>query len=349
MTKIATKKLDFKPSQAVKVLLSPVTERARDIIERRFGLTGKSGERMTLEAIGEIYNITRERVRQIENFALDTIRKSDSYKKSAGIFDELQDYLTSHGGLVKEETLLNELGKDELTRNQIAFLMALGEPFVRLREDDHFHHRWTLDTESADKVHGALHKLHESIEPDELIAEAEMVDRFATHLKNDIGEYVSNEQARKWLDISKTISSNQLGEWGSADSPNVRTRGVRDYAYLVLRKHGQPLHFTEVAEQVEEMFNRPAHVATTHNELIKDNRFVLVGRGLYALSEWGYSNGVVRDVIRTLLKEKGPMTKEEIIKEVLKQRQVKENTIYVNLQNPRHFKKDLKGRYSPVA
>jgi DNA-directed RNA polymerase delta subunit len=116
-----------------------------------------------------------------------------------------------------------------------------------------------------------------------------------------------------------------------------------------LRKHGKPLHFTEVAEQVEEMFNRPAHVATTHNELIKDDRFVLVGRGLYALSEWGYSNGVVRDVIRTLLKDKGPMTKEQIIAEVLKQRQVKENTIYVNLQNANHFKKDAKNRYAPVV
>ena len=104
-----------------------------------------------------------------------------------------------------------------------------------------------------------------------------------------------------------------------------------------------------MAEKIEETFNKEAHVATTHNELIKDDRFVLVGRGLYALSEWGYSNGVVRDVIKTVLKDKGALTKEDVIKEVLKQRQVKENTIYVNLQNPRYFRKDVKGRYSLVA
>ncbi|HEY4514864.1 MAG TPA: sigma factor-like helix-turn-helix DNA-binding protein [Candidatus Paceibacterota bacterium] len=349
MTKITARKLNFKPGTAVKALLAPVQDRARDIVERRFGITGKTGDRMTLEAIGEIYNITRERVRQIENFALESIRKSDAYTKNVAVFEELEDYLTSHGGLIKEETLLNELGKDEQTRNQVVFLLTLGESFVRLREDDDYYHRWTLDPESADKVHGALDKMREGIGADELIAESEIVDRLATHLKNDVGEYVSNEQARRWLDISKHISSNPLNEWGHADSPNVKTRGVRDYAYLVLRKHGKPLHFSEVAEQVTEMFGRPAHVATTHNELIKDERFVLVGRGLYALSEWGYSNGVVRDVIRTILKEKGPMTKEELTKEVLKQRQVKENTIYVNLQNARHFRKDVKGRYTPVA
>jgi len=117
----------------------------------------------------------------------------------------------------------------------------------------------------------------------------------------------------------------------------------------VLRKHGKPLHFTEVAEQIEEMFDKEAHIATCHNELIKDDRFVLVGRGLYALSEWGYTNGVVRDVIKDILKQKGPLSKEDVIKEVLKQRQVKENTIYVNLQNPRYFRKDVKSRYSLVG
>jgi DNA-directed RNA polymerase delta subunit len=82
---------------------------------------------------------------------------------------------------------------------------------------------------------------------------------------------------------------------------------VRDYAYLAVKKHGSPLHFREVAQLIEKMFHRKAHIATTHNELIKDSRFVLVGRGMYALKEWGYTSGVVRDVIREVLREKGPM------------------------------------------
>jgi DNA-binding winged helix-turn-helix (wHTH) protein len=39
------------------------------------------------------------------------------------------------------------------------------------------------------------------------------------------------------------------------------------------------------------------------------------------------------------------MTKDEIIKKVLKERYVKENTIMVNLQNPKFFKKNKEGKY----
>jgi hypothetical protein len=76
---------------------------------------------------------------------------------------------------------------------------------------------------------------------------------------------------------------------------------------------------------------------------------VLVGRGLYALSEWGYMSGIVKDVIRKILEKHGPLTKEEIVQKVLNERYVKENTILVNLQNPKHFRKDKEGKYSFVA
>src|SRR3989338_1141635 len=123
---------------------------------------------------------------------------------------------------------------------------------------------------------------------------------------------------------------------------------MRDYAFLVIRKHGSPIHFKEVAKAITQYFNKKAHVATTHNELIKGPRFVLVGRGLYALSEWGYMSGVVKDVIKKILEKEGPLMKDEIIKKVLKERYVKENTIMVNLQNPKFFKKSNDGKYSIV-
>ncbi len=82
------------------------------------------------------------------------------------------------------------------------------------------------------------------------------------------------------------------------------TKGMRDYAFLVIRKHGSPIHFREVARQINLVFKKKAHTATTHNELIKDPRFVLVGRGLYALKEWGYMSGVVKDVIAPFSRER---------------------------------------------
>jgi DNA-binding winged helix-turn-helix (wHTH) protein len=57
-------------------------------------------------------------------------------------------------------------------------------------------------------------------------------------------------------------------------------------------------------------------------------------------------SGVVKDVIRKLIEKHGPLTKDDIIDKVMKERYVKENTIVVNLQNTKHFKKDKEGKYS---
>jgi DNA-directed RNA polymerase delta subunit len=159
-------------------------------------------------------------------------------------------------------------------------------------------------------------------------------------------QYKNEEIARRWLSMSKKISKNPLGEWGKASSSNIKTRGIKDYAFLMMRKHGSPMHFREVAKAVASTFNKKCHVATCHNELIKDPRFVLVGRGIYALSEWGYKTGVVRDVIKGLIEKNGPMTKEEIVDQVMKERYLKKNTILVNLQNSKYFKKNKDAKYS---
>nr|MBP6926035.1 winged helix-turn-helix domain-containing protein [Candidatus Paceibacterota bacterium] len=181
----------------------------------------------------------------------------------------------------------------------------------------------------------------------DLISEDELIEKVLCH--DGICEieqvHQTNENARRWLHISKQMDKNPLGEWGKIDSPNVKTRGIRDFAYLVMRKHGSPMHFREVAEAIEATFGRVTHVATTHNELIKDGRFVLVGRGVYALKDWGYKGGVVREVIQDIIEKEGPMTKEDIVDRVLKERYLKRNTILVNLQNPKHFKKDNNGLY----
>ena len=146
--------------------------------------------------------------------------------------------------------------------------------------------------------------------------------------------------------MSKTIAKNPLGEWGKASSPNIHTRGVKDYAYLVMRRHGSPMHFKEVADAISKTFHKSTHYATCHNELIKDPRFILVGRGMYALAEWGYKAGIARDVIHDILKEEGPLSKEEVVKKVMKERYFKKNTILINLVNQKYFKKNKSGLYS---
>ncbi len=337
--------LSFKPKQVTKRLLSVLSDRAREILISRYGLE-KGGKTKTLEAIGNIYGITRERVRQIENYGLANIRKSDTFKEEQFVFEELEEAVAKIGGIVTENDLLEIFGKDLDVRSHINFLLVLGEMFVREKENAEFHHRWYVDKKIADTVHSALQNLYASLSDDDLIPESELIQRFLKEV-SELNEVYKNEEiARRWLSLSKQLGKNPLGEWGVATSANVRVKGMRDYAYLVIKHHGSPMHFTEVAETITELFKKRAHVATCHNELIKDKRFVLVGRGLYALSEWGYSRGVVKDVISDVLEKHGPLSRQEIIDLVKKERYVKDNTILVNLQDSAYFKRDQKGIYS---
>lgn len=337
--------LGFNPKQVVKKLLSSLPARAQDVIGGRFGLNA-TGEELTLEAIGKKYGITRERVRQIENYAVSHIRKSDPYEKEKPALDELKTTIKKLGGIISEEDLLGHLGKDIPTKKAVHFMLVVGDDFQKIKEDAEFKHRWHIDKKLADRIHEALQNLYQKLGDDEIIPESEMIHSFLEHLKDVSDEYKEDEILTRWLAIAKSIGKNPLGEWGKAHSSNIKTKGVRDYAYLILRRHGSPIHFREVAKLIGEVFKKKAHVATTHNELIKDDRFVLVGRGLYALKEWGYSTGVVRDVIREILKKHGPLPKDKVIEHVLKERYVKENTILVNLQNLKFFRKNKQDLYT---
>jgi hypothetical protein len=337
--------ITFKPKQVTKKLLSVLPERAKDVLEKRYGL-GADNAKHTLESIGQTYGITRERVRQIENYALAAIQKSDAFSEFQAIFDELNESLEElGGGLLAEHTLLEEITKDEILQNHLFFLLVLGNPFFRKKENPAYAHRWFTNRDVADAVEKALRAVYKTLDKDELVTEEEILTRFKTELAEAAAER-DESVLRRWLMISKEIDKNPLGEWGPSSSPNVRVKGVRDYAYLVVKRHGSPMHFREVASSIEELFAKKAHTATTHNELIKDERFVLVGRGLYALTEWGYSAGVVKDVLRELLEKHGPLTKDELIDKVRKERYVKDNTIVVNLQDTNLFKKLPNGAYT---
>lgn len=335
----------FDSAALAKKLLSAAPTRSREVLVRRFGL-GANPRRETLEAIGNRSSITRERVRQIEAAGLDAIRASRAFKDSSAAFDEIAQYIHSLGAVVPEDTLLSALGPDEKSRNRFRFFLMLNAAFFRERETNDFLARWHVDQATAKHIHGALSRLYASLSDEEVVPEGKLLDRFLDELKEVNEAYKKEEILKRWLSLSKRINRNPLAEWGRASAPAIRVKGVRDYAYLAIKRHGAPMHFSEVASAISSLFSKKAHIATTHNELIKDPRFVLVGRGLYALTEWGYKPGVVRDVIREVLEKDGPLKKGEIINRVKKARFVKDNTILVNLNDSRYFKRLKDGRYA---
>jgi len=316
-------------------LIFGLKEREKEIISRRFGLNGLNRE--TLESIGQGFGICRERVRQIQKVGILKIKpKLSQYQK---VFQSFLEYFKKFGNLRKEENVLAELGGKNW-KNEVYFLLTLQKPFQRLGErNDDFYSLWTTDLNSfelakkvIDSLYLQLQKIGRPIRFDELNPGVILG-----------GSSLKKEVLLSFLEISKKIQKNPEGLYGLKDWPEINPRGIKDKAYLVFKKVGNPLHFREVTNLIEN-----AHLQTVHNELIKDSRFVLVGRGIYALSEWGYYPGQVKEVILKILKEsEKPLKKEEILEKVLSQRLVKENTILLNLSDKKYFLKDSLGRYRP--
>lgn len=338
--------ITFPYKKVTKDLLSVLNPRAKEVLTGRFGL-GIDPSRKTLESIGRKYGITRERVRQIENFAIKAIKKSDKYKMAIVNFEEIKSLMMKQGGIVHEEEFLQSVSKDKGIQNHVNFYMVLHDDFKATKESEHFNKHWSVEPKVTDVVHNALMSLHSTISDEEMVAESILLDRFLKQMEELHEVYKSKEMMNKYLSLSKILGKNQMGEWGKRTSPNIKTRGVKDYAYLVVRKANKPMHFREVSREIFSEFKKKAHVATCHNELIRDPRFVLVGRGIYGLREWGHSGGIVRDVIMEVMnKADRPLTKNEIIELVKNERVVKENTVLVNLQNPKFFDKTEDGKFS---
>ena len=327
----------FNPTKVSEEFLGALPKRVRDVMERRFGI-GKSKDRKTLETIGVSYGITRERVRQIESHGLKKLRAHELMKDRREVFDSLKAELMKQGGIAEEEKFLGSLARSPEDRNHIRFLLTLAEEFKRHKEDDEFKHRWSADDRLAQACHDTLKVLHKELEGSEPMEEKDIKVKLASLAQNKLAGAIDEEGLSSWLAVSKRISKNQLGGWGLIDSPHISPRGVRDLAYLVMKQQGGPMHFSEVTQAIKKNLGESAHLQTVHNELIKDDRFVLVGRGLYALKEWGYQPGTVKDVIKNILPSSGALAKDKVIEKVLKERHVKTATILINLQDKRYFK-----------
>jgi len=336
--------LPHDPYDVAQAFLGELPKRQSDVLVRRFGL-GATMKKKTLEEIGQGYGITRERIRQIEEAALYKIRKEIMPYES--LFAALEEYLKEREHIVSEEQLFEDFGaNDKRLRNFLHFFLVIGEGFSRNREDEYLHHRWLVSNESEKFVRiASLSAVRALRKEDRVFTREEVDDIVSDSIRRTVGKRVSPIVLEAWIRLSKLISKNEFDQWGPTDSPLVNPRGVRDYSYLVFRKLQKPLHFTDVAKNIRIHLKKPAQSQTVHNELIKDDRFVLIGRGLYGLAEWGHEPGFVKDVIKRILNQSGPLSQRDIVKNVLNQRDVKENTIVINLKNSDWFNRLPDGRY----
>jgi hypothetical protein len=320
------------------ILKSLKGERDRQIVARRFGLG--LPKRHTLEKIGSQYGITRERVRQIEKAAMAKLQQSPS-PEIQSINDLLVGHLEEAGHVTPQRYTVEQFGATE-TGNQayIVFLASLAPQVEVIEESDHFEPGFALlphyDKQKianvADRLIQVI-KQHGKPLPIDALTAKSTIDADPLTIHNIA------QLSKKLANLDK--------HWGLTQWPTVNPRSIRDKTYLVLRQHGKPLHFSEIASRITNLGakKRTVTVQAVHNELIKDGRFVLVGRGIYALSDWGYTPGTVADIITEVLRQESPLHKDEIVKRVLKRRQVKTTTIILNLQEKNQFVRVAKATY----
>lgn len=323
-----------------KELLENLPQRQKQVLSRRFGLDQNESE--TLQRIGNDLGITRERVRQLEKSGFLRLKDFQDNKNLKKVFDYFENFLKENGGLKREDTLFKEVAK-ESEKNCVYFLLLLGDNFYRLGDNEALFPFWSTQKDKAGVVGDVVRKMKDFFYKEKKPTTIEDLSKsLALEDKNFLNAC---------LEIAKDIEVGPLGVYGLSVWPEIKPRGVRDAAFLVLKKQGEPLHFRAIAVKAGELqgdlfLKRKMLPQTIHNELIRDKRFILVGRGIYGLSDWGYSAGTVKDVILKVLQANTPMNKEEILLAVQKQRLVKPNTVFLNLSDKKNFIRDEQGKYT---
>ncbi len=361
----------FDPMEIISNLFKNLPTKERDILSRRFGLSGEKKE--TLEQIGKYYQITRERIRQIETATIKKLLDLKDFDKLIEMAEHnVTRLLENHGGVMEEKYLLDKiLSYSEPTsanKQSSVFILSnlLNGKVERLKDDQEILAGWKLPSfpidllkKSLNELVGIINQENALLKTERLLALFKERDFFKNNqqefftLTNTVDQNSSDKEfdriINSYLIISKKINQNILGEWGLSNWNTVSPKRMGDKAYLVLKKSGKPLHFTEITNLINQsgFDKKTAYPATIHNELILDDRYVLVGRGIYALKEWGYQPGTVIDIVLDILsKSPTPLTKEEIIKKVLEQRMVRKSTILLALTAKEKIKKLPDGTYT---
>lgn len=341
--------LQLSPQETARAVLKTLAStRMRDVLEKRYGIKG--GNKRTLEDIGKLYGITRERVRQIETEAFRQLRKGPALDLCRPFVDAVRAYVISLGGAISAPMLLETIDRAQ-TANGAMFLLELDGRMHFASETATRRAAWAVDKAALDRADTVLAELTDFLQGRHRAVSEEEIAALCRERLTGENFTPSQHTVECVLEMSREIVKNPYREYGLASWPEINPRGVRDKAFVALLKQNSPMHFREVADAINGALwsDRKAHPQTVHNELIKDSRFVLVGRGMYALADWGYEPGVVRDVLVSVMKRNGkPMTKDEIIAEVRKKRIVKHPTILLNLQNKELFRRIDGERYMLV-
>jgi len=328
-------------ADAIEDMFLVLTDKEKDVIVQRFSLDNQP--KRTLESIGQKFSVTRERIRQIEKIALTKLRRTVKTTKLKLVNDIADKFLEENGGILIEKSLVSEIlnvikSENKVDGNIIKLALNINHNLVKVEKTNVYHPFWKYKDLQSDLIKTiitagikALKKKGDVLTFNKVVISVKQA--LAGKLEGHIDQIIVSS-----LEVDKRLKRLK-NEFGLMSWRHINPRSIRDKAYIVLKKEKNPLHFVEISNKITDsgFDKKVVTVQAVHNELIRYDQFVLVGRGLYTLKEFGYSKGTVADVITDLLRKKSPMTKQEIIEGVLKQRHVKKGTISLNLQKNKQF------------
>ena len=340
--------MKFQIKEQINKALQALSKQQREVIILRFGLDGK--KKRVLQEIADEHMLTRERIRQIQKKAIEQLQTDVCVKELAAAANHVNEALRTCGGVADEEAicLACDAG-DKTEQNYIHLLLVVSGNFYLSPETNDIQKYWYAEEKSKKAIDTVLFAMHKKFEQEgnNLMNEDNLnkiYDEIAAPYKGLVPDCIPA------VKLSRRLGANPLGEWGIKEHPEIALSGLSGYIRSVLRDAGKPLHFREIAKRVGQLKeDTDCNVYSCHNELVRQDDFILVGRGLYALNGMGYRPGTIADIIKVGIKENGPMTRDEVINFVNGERHVKTQSIVLTLGKKNLFAKDAENKYFLVV
>ncbi len=325
-------------------LMMVLNQKEKYVIEKRFSLdeTRKS----TLEEIGKKFHVTRERVRQIEKNALSKLRRNVGNTELIYINEFSKEILEESGGVLREDKMMAEMinrigvSEESLDVHAIKLSLHLDSALYRRSNTISYYPYIRFSTITDELIELLSTKCVNILrQKGDVMTEDKIVAAVVKQMGKDRAQF-SSEFILACLRVHKICKEVKSG-FGLTEWRHINPRTLRDKIYFVLNQFKKPMHFIDIANKISEndFDKKSVNTQAVHNELIRSEQFVLMGRGTYALGDWGYEPGTVAEVIERILRKKNELSQDDIIAEVMKQRQVKKITIVLNLKNNKKFKR----------
>jgi hypothetical protein len=277
-------------------VFSDLNQRERDIIFRRFGF---KGEEETLEELAEDYNLTRERIRQIQKKVLEkTVPVLESNPEVTLLIEKAKKFLKPIG-VRREQTFLN-LVQEEFNFNYqeikiFKFFTIFSQKIIFHQGDEDFHNFYALEEKVLKICRHLLKKIYFHIlETKKLYSEDELLNLTLKEIKKHLGIQPTSQDLLDFLKILKNLGKNPFNFWGLRSNNFITPRCLKDKIILLFKLEKKPLHFREIYQKLHELakiedesihyfWHKNYNINSIKNELIRHPDFVLVKRGVYYL------------------------------------------------------------------